>query len=82
MHALAFIEKHGQAVATEVAEAAGTNAKYFSQIAHGHRRPSVDLAEKLVTASAEKFPKAEDQLDFESLMKSKGARSGESRATA
>ena len=71
MNALAFIEKHGREAATAVAEAAGSNFAYFSQIAHGHRRPSVDLAEKLVTASAEKFPNAEDQLDFVSLMKSK-----------
>lgn len=71
MHALAFIEKHGKDAAKEVAEAAGTNLAYFSQIAHGHRRPSVDLAEGLVAASVAKYPNAEDQLDFVSLMKSK-----------
>jgi hypothetical protein len=71
MNALAFIEKHGKEVATAVAEAAGTNFPYLSQIAHGHRRPSVELAEKLVATSAERFPNPEEQLDFVSLMKSK-----------
>lgn len=73
MDALAFIEKHGKEVAAAVAEAAGTNWAYFSQIAHGHRRPSVDLAEKLVTASAARFPRKDDQLDFMLLLKSRAA---------
>lgn len=71
MDALAFKEKHGKETTKEVAESAGTNLAYFDQIAHGHRRPSVDLAERLVEESAKKFPSADDQLDFVSLMKSK-----------
>ena len=34
-----------------VAIAAGTNRNYFSQIAHGHRRPSYELAQLLVEKS-------------------------------
>jgi hypothetical protein len=71
MDALAFIEKHGKDAAEKVALAAGTNWPYFSQIAHGHRRPSVPLAERLVEESAKEFPVEEEQLDFVSLMKSK-----------
>lgn len=73
MDALAFVEKHGKEAATAIAEAAGTNWAYFSQIAHGHRRPSVTLAEKLVSASAERFPRLEDQLDFVQLLRGKAA---------
>jgi hypothetical protein len=71
MDALNFIEKHGKEVAERVATAAGTNWPYFSQIAHGHRRPSVPLAERLVEESAKEFAAIDDQLDFVSLMKSK-----------
>ena len=71
MDALGFLKKHGTAVATEVAEAAGSNFAYFKQIAHGHRRPSVDLANDLVEASVARFPNPEHQLDFVSLMNSK-----------
>lgn len=71
MEPLAFIEKHGKDVATKVAEAAGTNWPYLSQIGHGHRRPSVELAEKLVEASEQLIPNADERLDFVSLMKSK-----------
>lgn len=68
MDAKTFLEKHGKEIAEEVAEAAGTNYAYFSQIAYGHRRPGVDLARDLVKASAKKFPRTADQLDFESLL--------------
>lgn len=71
MDALAFIEKHGREVAERVAKSAGTNWPYLSQIAHGHRRPSVPLAERLVEESAKEFPNVDEQLDFVSLMKSK-----------
>lgn len=68
MDALAFLEKHGKDVAEQVAEAAGTKYVYFSQIAYGHRRPSVDLAHQLVSASARLIPSPEERLDFESLL--------------
>ena len=71
MDALAFLEKHGKEVATEVAEAAGTNWQYFSQIAYGHRRPSVDLAHKLVNASAEIVRRKDERLDLVSLLPSR-----------
>jgi hypothetical protein len=69
--ALAFMEKHGKAVTERVAKSAGTNMRYFSQIAHGHRRPSVELAERLVQASADEVESPLEQLDFVSLMKAK-----------
>lgn len=71
MDALNFLEKHGKDVAERVAKQAGTNFAYFSQIAHGHRRPSVDLADRLVVASAAEFPQPEEQLDLLSLLKPK-----------
>lgn len=67
MDAKAFLAKYGIEEATRVSVAAGTNYQYFSQIAHGHRRPSVELAEKLVKASG-------DRLSFEALMRAKRAK--------
>lgn len=61
MDANTFIEKFGWAEAERVAKAAGTNRAYFGQIARGHRRPSVKLAQKLVDAS-------EGILDFVALL--------------
>jgi hypothetical protein len=68
MDAKAFLERHGKEKCVRVAILAGTNWPYFSQIAYGHRRPSPDLARKLVSASAAVIRKADDQLDFESLL--------------
>jgi DNA-binding transcriptional regulator YdaS (Cro superfamily) len=34
-----------------VCQIVGTSPAYFNQIAYGHRRPSVDMAVKLATAS-------------------------------
>lgn len=64
MDAKAFLEKFGIEEATRVATEAGTNYRYFSQIAHGHRRPSVRLADRLVEAST-------GRLIFEALMRAK-----------
>lgn len=55
MNAKEFLEAFGIPEATRVAETAGTNYAYFSQIAHGHRRPSVDLAERLIAASGNRL---------------------------
>ena len=55
MNAKQFIEHFGIEEAKKVAEKAGTNYPYFSQIAYGHRRPSVDLAKRLVVASDERL---------------------------
>jgi transcriptional regulator with XRE-family HTH domain len=51
MDAKKFLETEGRDRAKEVAEAAGTNIEYFSQIAHGHRKPSPKLAKRLADAS-------------------------------
>lgn len=59
--ALEFLRSVGSAEAARVAEQAGTNFAYFRQIAHGHRRPSVDLAQRLVEASGQ-------QLEFTKLL--------------
>jgi transcriptional regulator with XRE-family HTH domain len=71
MDALGFLEKHGKETAEAVAKKAGSNYAYFSQIAHGHRRPSVDLAHKLVAASEELIPAADERLDVLSLLQPK-----------
>lgn len=64
MNAKQFIDKFGREEASAVADRAGTNIQYFVQIAYGHRRPSFDLAEKLVEASNQR-------LDLLLLLKSK-----------
>jgi hypothetical protein len=71
MDAKSFLEKHGRDTAERVALSAGTNWPYFSQIAHGHRRPSVDLARKLVTASEEVVSDKKSRLDLVSLLPSR-----------
>jgi DNA-directed RNA polymerase subunit F len=64
MDAKKYIQEFGRDKAKEVSESAGTTIEYFSQIAYGHRRPSVKLANRLVKAS-------EEQLDFVSLLNAK-----------
>ena len=61
MDAKSFIDTFGREEAKRVAEDAGTSYPYFSQIAYGHRRPSVDLANRLVDSSG-------GRLDFVSLL--------------
>ena len=61
MDAKTFIQEKGWGVCEQVAKAAGTNRAYFSQIAHGHKNASVELAGKLVKAS-------DGELDFFSLV--------------
>lgn len=69
MDARAFLEKHGKETAERIAKRAGTNYPYFSQIAYGHRRPSVDLARELVKSTEVEFPRSPDsRLDFEALL--------------
>lgn len=46
-----FIEEHGRDEARRVAEKAGTIWQYVYQCAEGYRRPSVELAKRLVDAS-------------------------------
>lgn len=46
-----FYKSRGTDVSRRVAEAAGTNLEYFRHLAHGRRRPSVELALALVEAS-------------------------------
>lgn len=73
MNALSFLEKHGKEIATAVAAKAGTNWAYFSQLASGHRRPSVDLAKKLVAASEDIIPEPAERLDLLALLGAKEA---------
>jgi hypothetical protein len=61
MDAKTYISKYGRDSAKQVAESAQTTIEYFNQIASGHRRPSVSLAERLVVAS-------KNELDFVSLL--------------
>lgn len=71
MNAKQFKDLYGQERAEEVAQKAGTSLAYFLQLAYGHRRPSIELAKRLVEAS-------DNDLDFVSLLdvqvkKKKGA---------
>lgn len=63
MDAKTFIDEFGRDEAKRIAECAGTTIEYFSQIAHGHRRPSVKLAKRLVVSS-------ESRLSFIALLDS------------
>lgn len=51
MNAKQFQEVYGRERAKEVAAGAGISYPYFYQIVTGRRRPSVELAQKLVKAS-------------------------------
>lgn len=64
MNAKEFIAQFGEDEAKRVAAAAGTNWDYLRQIASGSRRPSPELAARLVTASG-------DRLDFACLLRPK-----------
>lgn len=61
MDARTFLDTHGEERCKRVAAAAGTKIGYFKQIAYGHRRPSPELAQKLVKSSG-------GELDFMSLL--------------
>lgn len=80
MDAKGFLDKHGREKVSEVAAKAGTNIAYFSQIAHGHRRPSVDLAYKLVAATEVLIECPDERLDVWSLLQPKMSPSGAGRA--
>jgi hypothetical protein len=71
MDAGSFLDKHGKDICRRVAEKAGTKWEYFTQIAHGHRRPSVELAEQLVAASGDLIQDRRYRLDFVSLLQAK-----------
>lgn len=64
MDARGYLDKYGRDKAREIAESAGTNLAYFEQLACGFRRPSYELAEKLVAASS-------GEMDTPSLMTAK-----------
>lgn len=66
MDARAFIEKFGKEEAERVAIEAGTNYEYLMQIGRGTRRPSVELADRLVEKSGKR-------LSFVHLMRAKVA---------
>lgn len=67
MNALDYLKRYGWKKAEKVAVSAGTTPAYFRQVAYGHRRPSYELARKLVEASKNK-------LDVLSLLKTKEAK--------
>lgn len=73
MDAHEYIQTHGWPKAEAVAVAAGTNRAYFSQIAHGHRNASLDLAERLVEESG-------GELDLLKLMTAKRRRNNDGAA--
>ena len=51
MNAEEFLARYGRAEAKVVAALAGTNYRYFYQLATGKRRASVELARRLAVAS-------------------------------
>jgi len=64
MDAATYIELYGRERAEEVCVKAGTTFEYFYKCSRGYRRPSVELAQRLVDASDYK-------LDFVSLLMTK-----------
>lgn len=82
MDALTFLERHGKPVCVAVAKRAGTKWEYFSQIAYGHRRPSVDLAHALVKASSELVQDEDGRLDVLSLLRPRKAAASSSEPSA
>jgi len=66
MNAKQFLKEFGKERAVKVAEKVGISYGYFGQYVTGVRRPSVEMAEKLVKAS-------DGDLDFVSLLKAKAA---------
>ena len=62
--AMEFWKMAGIEKTREVCEAAGTSYEHFKHIAHKRRRPSVELANKLIKASG-------GQMSFEKLLFSK-----------
>lgn len=67
MNAREFLKEFGPEETNRVAKTAGSNIEYFRQLACGARRPSFELAERLVTAS-------EGKLDVLALMREKDER--------
>lgn len=67
MNAREFLDEFGSSAAERVAVAAGTNLPYFEQLACGARRPSFELAERLVAAS-------DGKLDVLALLRAKAER--------
>lgn len=51
MTAYEFLQRYGKPRAEVVAKRAKTKYVYFSHLAYGHRRPSPEMAERLVKAS-------------------------------
>jgi hypothetical protein len=72
MDAKTFAETHGRELVRQVVGKADTTMEYFSQIAHGHRRASVDLAHRLVAASEEVIAAPDARLDLLSLLRPRG----------
>ena len=66
MDAREFLKTYGSGEAETVCSRAGTNLNYFRQIACGSRRPSVELALRLVDAS-------DHRMDFNKLLLAKQA---------
>lgn len=67
MNAREFLDRFGRDEAERIARAAGTNLPYFEQLACCARRPSIDLADRLVEAS-------DGRLDTLALLRAKRAR--------
>lgn len=55
MDAKTFFDEYGRSESEAVATAAGTNYRYFYQLMTGARRPSQELAKKLVKASGNRM---------------------------
>jgi len=68
MDAKTFFDTNERDLIREVVLKAGTTMEYFSQIAHGHRRASVDLAHRLVAACEELIADPQRRLDLLSLL--------------
>ena len=52
MNAKQYLDHHGKKKAEKLCKKVGTSYAYFSQIAYGHRRPSVEMAKRLAEADS------------------------------
>ncbi len=61
MNAKEFLKQHGKQEVEKVCKQAKTSYAYFTQLASGNRRPSPELAARLVEASG-------GRLDFKTML--------------
>lgn len=67
MNLIEYREKHGPESWNRLAEKANTSHAYIVQLAHGHRRPSIEMMHRLIDASGDELTSRGLRPDFFSL---------------